>query len=506
MSLDTDSCWNAVAARDARFDGRFFTAVRTTGIYCRPVCPARTPARRNVEFYLCAAAAEEAGFRPCKRCRPEAAPGSPAWLGTSATVARALRLIDRGALDERGLEELADAVGVGERHLRRLFLDELGTTPAAIARTRRLHFARKLMVETDLGAADVAFHAGFGSVRTFNEAMRAAYGTTPTALRRRKVAAAAGSVRLRLFYRPPLDWEATLTFLRPRLLPGIETVENGRWKRAATIGGRDLVLEVAPDDKAPALVVRVDAPPPGSLATLVRRLRRVFDLDADPAAVSALLLADPLLAPSVAARPGLRVPGAWDLFEVLVRAILGQQVSVAAATTVAGRLIERFGRRPEGLGGLALFPLPEDLAEAPLESSGINRGRAEAVRTISRAVLDGRIDVEAPQDPEAFEQALVALPGIGPWTARYVAMRGLGEPDAFPESDLGLLRAFERAGLGSRPADLAARAEAWRPWRAYAALHLWAGDCDAAASAAKKKDMGKSAPERKAPARRRRTA
>ncbi|MFT4570327.1 MAG: AraC family transcriptional regulator of adaptative response / DNA-3-methyladenine glycosylase II [Hyphomicrobiaceae bacterium] len=474
MSLDQDSCWNALEARDPRFDGRFFTGVHSTGIYCRPVCPARTPARRNVEFFRCAAAAEDAGLRPCKRCRPETAPGSSAWLGSSATVKRALRLIDSGALETSTCENLADSLGVGERQLRRLFLRELGTTPTNIEKTRRLHFARKLLVETDLGIAEIAFHAGFGSVRSFNEAVRAAYAVTPTSLRKKRVSAATGEITLRLNYRPPMDWASTLAFMTPRLLPGIEIVRDGHWRRAVTFDDHEFLVDVTADPRRPQLLVRIDSPPPGSLATLVRRVRHVFDLDADLDAVARVLSADPLLAPSLAMRPGMRVPGAWDLFEVLVRAIVGQQVSVAAATTVAGRVIDRFGHHPEHLPGFTVFPTPESLADAPLESCGINRARAEAVRTISRAVLDGRIKLDSPGTPAEFEAALVALPGIGPWTARYVCMRGLGEPDAFPDSDLGLIRAMERAGLPAAPKDLARRAEAWRPWRAYAALHLWA--------------------------------
>lgn len=475
MSLDPDICWRATVARDARFDGRFFIGVQTTGIYCRPVCPARTPKRKNIDFYSCAAAAEDAGLRPCKRCRPETAPGSSAWLGTSATIKRALRLIDGGALESGNLESLVDSLGIGERQLRRLFLREIGTTPAALARTRRLHFARKLLVETKLGIAEVAFHAGFSSLRGFNDAMRSAYNTTPSSLRRGASETKSSEIRLRLNYRPPFDWAGTLEFLGPRLLGGVEAIIDGHWRRSATIDGKSFLIDVCPDPKHQALITTIEGPPPGSLAQLVRRIRRVFDLDADLEAVASALGSDPILKASVAKRPGLRVPGAWDLYEILVRAVLGQQVSVAAATTVTTRVIQRFGTQPPGLGGFYTFPLPDVLAEAPLESCGINRGRAEAVRTVSRAVLNGIIDLETAKDPEEFEALLVALPGIGPWTARYVCMRGLGEPDAFPDSDLGLLRAMEAAGQVASPKTLALRAEAWRPWRAYAALHLWAG-------------------------------
>jgi AraC family transcriptional regulator of adaptative response / DNA-3-methyladenine glycosylase II len=483
MTLDPEQCWRAHIARDPRFDGRFFTGVRSTGIYCRPVCPARHPLRRNVSFFACAAAAEEAGLRPCRRCRPETAPGSSAWRGSSVTVERALRLIETGTLDTEDLETLASRVGVGARHLRRLFLRELGTTPSTIAKTRRLHFARRLLAETKIPIADVAFHAGFASLRTFNDALRNAYGDTPSSLRRAQTSAAnptatPGSVSLRLAYRPPLSWQSTLDFLQPRLLPGIETRSADSWQRVCTSGSSVFSVEVTHHQSADALVATITDPPAGSLAALVRRLRRVFDLDADPHAVAEVLSGDPVLAPSVRANIGLRVPGAWDLFEILARAILGQQISVPAATTLTKRLIEQLGVRhdvPSGFaGGIGYtFPEPAVLAEADLSKVGLPKARTATLRSIAAAVADGSLPLEQPWETNEFEEALTSFAGIGPWTARYVAMRGLGDPDAFPDADLGLIRALEKAGVPAKARDLRARAENWRPWRAYGALHLW---------------------------------
>lgn len=485
MSLDPELCWRAHLARDPRFDGRFFTGVQSTGIYCRPICPARHPLRRNVNFFSCAAAAEEAGLRPCRRCRPESAPGSSAWRGSSATVERALRLIENGTLDRVDLQTLASRVGVGSHHLRRLFLRELGTTPSVIARTRRLHFARRLLVETKLGIAEIAFHSGFSSVRTFNEALRNAYGHAPGELRRKHSSDSDAPspknsvITLKLSYRPPLDWDETLRFLRPRVMRGIETIQGNSWRRICGTDTKPFGVMVTAHPTADALIATIDNPPAGSLADLVRRLKRVFDLDADPQAVAAVLGKDPLLSASLRARPGLRVPGAWDVFEILVRAILGQQISVAAASTLTARLIERLGVPvTTNVGGDSvqghLFPTPAAISDTDLSVIGLPKTRAANLRGVAQKVASGELDLEAPWDPQEFERELTNLPGLGPWTARYVAMRGLGEPDSLPDADLGLLRALENAGVAAKAADLRRHAQAWRPWRAYAALHLWA--------------------------------
>ena len=471
MELDADICYRAVKSRDARFDGRFFTGVKTTGIYCRPVCPAVTPRRQNVEFYQCAAAAEKAGFRPCKRCRPETSPGTPAWLGTSATVSRALRYIGEGCLDGGSVEDLALRLGMGGRHLARLFEDHLGAAPVAVAQTRRVHFARNLIEQTDLPMARIALAAGFGSVRRFNVLVKQVFGATPTRLRQQTgtVSTAGNSLVYRLAYRPPYDWTALASFLEGRAIPGVELVTPEAYRRTIAVDGKSGTLEVAPIKGRDHLLLSVSLQDLDGVIGLVSRVRRMFDCGADPAVIGDHLAADPLLAPLVKQRPGLRLPSAWDPFEMAVRAILGQQVSVAAATTIAGRLVDRLGTPlASPLDGLThLFPAPAAVAEADLSGLGLTSKRAETVKGFAVAVAAGRLVLDAPLGVEEFAARIVALPGIGPWTAQYVAMRALGEPDGFPASDLGLKHA-------SRGVDLAARAEDWRPWRSYAALHLWA--------------------------------
>ena len=516
LAVTPDRCYRALSARDARFDGRFFVGVRSTGIYCRPVCPARTPQRKNVAFYECAAAAESAGYRPCRRCRPETAPGTPAWLGTSATVARALRLISEGALDEDRVEDLAERVGVGGRHLRRLFEKHVGASPLAVAQTRRVHFARRLLDETDLPVTEVALASGFLSVRRFNAAMRATFGRPPSELRRRGRTGrpgaggdapdvAVGALTLRLPYREPYDWDALLGYLAVRATPGVEAVSDRTYRRSFRARGRAGVVAVSPDpDGRPFAVVRVFGDVRRGLLDVVERVRRVFDLGADPARIAEVLAADPRLAPSVRRRPGLRVSGAWDPFELAVRAILGQQVSVKGATTLAGRLAAAYGEAlPDEAAGSGsgagaapaapapsassaspappgrLFPTAEALAEADIASIGMPDKRAEAIRELACRVLDGRVALSWGACPEEAHAALVAIPGVGEWTASYVAMRGLGQPDSFPAGDLGVRKALAN-GRGRLPTvrETMARSECWRPWRAYATLHLWASLTD----------------------------
>ncbi|MCZ6463417.1 MAG: helix-turn-helix domain-containing protein [Proteobacteria bacterium] len=493
MKLDADLCYRALASRDARFDGRFFTGVKTTGIYCRPICPARTPKRSNVRFFACAAAAAEAGFRPCLRCRPEASPGTPAWAGTSASVSRALRLIDEGALDRGGIEDLAARMGMGERHLRRLFDTHLGASPVAVAQTRRIHFAKKLLDETDLPMSEVAFGAGFSSIRRFNAAIRSTYGRSPTEMRKRRRpglrAGAGANLELRLAYRSPFDWNALVDYLAARAIPGVEAASRESYRRSVNIDGCTGVLEVRPDPDAAngGLVLSIPAGTSRALGPTVERVRRIFDLGADPAAIAAHLSRDRTLAPTLKRHPGLRVPGAWDGFELAVRAILGQQVSVARATELAGKLAGTFGRPlPEPEEGISwIFPPPEVLAEVDIAGLGLMPGvRAEAIRGLAAAVRDGELHLDEPLVRETALEALTSLPGIGPWTAEYVAMRALREPDAFPASDLGLRRAASpsRGSRGIVPArELGERAEAWRPWRAYAAMALWQTGSDASA-------------------------
>ena len=477
FGLDEARCYRALLARDRRFDGRFFTGVLTTGIYCRPVCPARTPRRENVRFFACAAAAESAGFRACRRCRPETAPGTPAWVGSPALVARAMRLIAAGGLDDDDLESFAGRLGVGARHLSRLFSTHLGVAPGAIARARRAHLARRLLDESDLPLARIAFAAGFASVRQFNHSIRAAFGAAPSALRaRRRATAVEPGLSLRLPFRAPLDWSALLRFLSPRATPGVEQIDGEAYRRTIRLGDGLGTLEVRPIAGASQLQLRVWLPDFDGVHQIVSSARRLFDLDADPRPIAAQLARDPRLAASLARRPGLRVPGAWDPFEVAVRIVLGQQVTVRGATTLAGRLAARFGE-PLGAAGRPglshLFPRPEALAEADLRVIGLPLTRAAALRALARAVADGALDLDAARGPFELAARLCEIPGIGEWTAQMVAMRAGGEPDAFPASDLGLRRAL---AVGSGPlaaSEVERRSEAWRPWRAYAAMHLW---------------------------------
>jgi len=456
--LDHGQCYEALRSRDPRFDGRFWVGVRTTGVYCRPVCPSRTPLPRNVDFYAHPAAAEDAGLRPCRRCRPDAAPGSSGWKGGAGLVDRALRLIDEGALDDGDVAGLATRLHVGDRHLRRLFREHLGTTPDAVARTRRAHLARRLLADTDLRVADVAFAAGFGSVRQCNDVCRAVFRATPSQLRAEQrgrgagPAGGPGALTLRLAARSPFDGATVLEWLAVRAVPGLEEVADGAYRRRVAVGDRTGTVRVVP--AAAGVVASVDLPPGTHLGSVVAGVRRLFDLDADPQAVDAHLGADPVLAPLVADRPGMRVPAWWSGFEAAVRAVVGQQISVAAARTVVGRIVAA-----HGVDGA--FPPPEHLLDAPLEGLGMNGQRAATVRRLADAVLAGAVVLDGSVGHDELVRSLVALRGIGPWTAEYVALR-MGEPDAFPAEDLHLGRL-----LGDADPDR------WRPWRAYAAMHLW---------------------------------
>ncbi len=466
-------------SRDARFDGRFFVGVRTTGIYCRPICPANAPKSENITFYRTAAAAGEAGFRPCLRCRPECAPGTPAWAGTSTTVQRGLRLIADGALDDGNLEKLAYRLGVTSRHLRRLFSKHLGASPLAVAHTQRLHFAKNLIDQTSLSMRDISVASGFGSVRRFNDTFKKTYGRTPGELRRRQatnVTSSAFSVQLP--YRTPFDWSSLLAFFAARATPRVEMVKDGHYLRTIAIGDARGIVDI--HDAGDHLSLSLHGIGTESLFSIVQHARSLFDLDASTDDIYGVLSGDPVLKQLLKRQPGVRVPGSWDGFELTVRAVLGQQISVSAATTLAGRIAERYGEKIEvsadGLQQLPdrLFPEPGKLLRARLETLGIIGSRARTIRSLARAVANGTLGFDAAQTPEDFCESLKAIKGIGDWTAEYVAMRSLKNPDAFPASDLGLLRAFDgRDRERMKPNELAARAEAWRPWRAYAALLLW---------------------------------
>jgi AraC family transcriptional regulator of adaptative response / DNA-3-methyladenine glycosylase II len=480
LDLDHDACYRAVAVRDPRFDGRLFLGVKTTGVYCRPICPARTPRPENVVFFPTAAAAHEAGFRPCLRCRPETAPDLGAWRGASNTVSRALALLEMGVLDDGSVDDLAGRVGVGERQLRRLFQQHLGASPVAVAQSRRVLLAKQLIHETALPMTEVAMAAGFGSLRRFNDTFQALFGRPPTALRRggrmEVSAGARGEITLKLRYRPPYDWPAMLGFLRVRAISGVESVEGDVYRRTIGLEGQQGCVIVQPS-AGNALQATVRFPKLSVLPQIIARLRRVFDLAADPDAIALQLVKDPTLAPLLAARPGLRVPGAWDGFELAVRAVLGQQITVPGAIRLAGALVVRFGeklREPDG-ALTHVFPDPAALIGADPASMGMPRSRGSALLSVAAAVVaDPHIFAAGRSLEEAVAQ-LKALPGVGEWTAQYIAMRQLREPDAFPAADIGLMRAMADAdGIRPTASALLARAETWRPWRAYAAQHLWA--------------------------------
>jgi AraC family transcriptional regulator, regulatory protein of adaptative response / DNA-3-methyladenine glycosylase II len=483
----TKVCYRALQSRDSRFDGLMFVGVTSTGIYCRPICPARTAKFENCRFFGSAAAAQDAGFRPCLRCRPETAPDMASWRGTSNTVSRALALIAEGALDGNGnVERLAERLGLGERQLRRLFLQHLGASPVSVAQTRRVLFAKQLIHETRMPMTEVAMAAGFGSLRRFNEIFLDMFHRPPSALRRKKSAGSEEkSVALRLRYRPPYDWESMLDFLRARAVPGVEVVDGGRYLRTVEVDGAMGSIEVTHLPERQSLGVSIRFPDVRLLPAIVARVRRLFDLGADIETIDEHLSGDPVMAALVARRPGLRAPGGWDGFETAVRAVLGQQISVVAAQRLAGQLVALHGRAvPKSFlmhSDLSrTFPTAKRLAAASSIGLAMPGARSKALKAVAEAAV---------ADPNLFrpfgsiEETVVRLRtirGIGEWTAQYIALRAIREMDAFPVTDVGLLRSVRSMdGEKTKAADLLGRAEAWRPWRAYAAQHLWAADAGA---------------------------
>jgi AraC family transcriptional regulator of adaptative response / DNA-3-methyladenine glycosylase II len=478
--LDHETCYRAVSSRDPRFDGWFVTAVRTTGIYCRPSCPATTPKRRNVDFFPTSAAAQLAGFRACRRCRPDASPGSPEWNVRSDTVARAMRLIGDGAVDREGVTGLAHRLGYSERQLHRLLVAEVGAGAQALARAQRAHTARTLIETTDLKLSEVAFAAGFASIRQFNDTIRAVFATTPRDLRDKAAARGAvpvpGTMVLRLASRQPFDGRWLLDLLASKAVPGVEAYDGTTLRRALLLPHGEATVDLDWQPRtADHVLATLRLEDPRDVVPAVARVRRLLDLDADSAAVDELLGADPVLGGLVAARPGIRVPGAVDGPEMAVRAVIGQQVSVAGARTVAGRLVTSYGKpltRPDG----ALthhFPTADALASVDPDSLPMPRSRARSIVGLATAVAAGDVELDPAADRERTEEALLALPGIGPWTADYLRMRVLGDPDTFLPSDLGVRRGLERLGAAGDPRSATAAAEAWRPWRSYALMHLW---------------------------------
>jgi AraC family transcriptional regulator, regulatory protein of adaptative response / DNA-3-methyladenine glycosylase II len=482
LNLTREVLDRARASRDARFDGKFFIAVTSTKIYCRPVCPARTSKDCNVRYYATAAEASEAGFRPCLRCRPEAAPGSPAWVGTSAVVRRALRLIQEGALDSGSIDELANRLGIGGRHLTRLFAQHVGASPAALGHTRRLHFAKRLLDDTHLSVTDIALASGFGSVRRFNDAFLACYRRSPSKLRKFRPANGeshdAGIV-LRLAYRPPYDWLHLQAFLSKRAIHGVEVIEDTSYWRAIRTASGHALIRVRPVPGADSLELRIRGAQPTDLLPVLTAARRVFDLGADPARIAVALGGDPLLRPLIQRRPGLRIPGVWEPFECCVRAIVGKQSSVSAARTLLARLVQCLGQPIEAAQDAIthLFPTPEAIADADLEALGIFGMRRCAIQVIARGVRDHTIDFN--ESNEDVARTLSELPGVGRWIAGYTSLLGLGEPDALPYGDPILRQQASSRGFPLSAQELAARATRWRPFRGYAVFHLWEAYRDA---------------------------
>jgi AraC family transcriptional regulator of adaptative response / DNA-3-methyladenine glycosylase II len=470
---DQDRCYRAVLSRDRRFDGVFYTAVRTTRIFCRPSCPATTPKRVNVTFYPTAAAALAAGYRACKRCRPDTTPGSPEWDVRADVAGRAMRLVNDGVVERAGVPGLARRLGYSERQLNRILVAELGAGPLALARARRAHTARMLAETTAVPLADVAFAAGFASVRQFNDTVRATYDATPGELRSRAARSAratSGDGVLRLAVREPFDGAALLDFLGVRAVPGVEEVAGGTYRRTLRLPGGPGVVALTPLPSYVRCALRLTSV--ADLPVAVERCRRLLDLDADPLAVHDALAGDPVVGPLVRKRPGLRVPGHVDGFEVAVRAVLGQQVSVAGARTLAARLVAAYGTPlPVADGSLThLFPSAAALAGADPPAFAMPRSRARALVGLAGAVAAGAVDLDRGAPRAETRSALLALPGIGPWTASYIALRALGDADAFLPTDLGVRHALARLAPGMSAETLS---EAWRPWRSYALMHLW---------------------------------
>jgi AraC family transcriptional regulator, regulatory protein of adaptative response / DNA-3-methyladenine glycosylase II len=479
---DFDRCYRAVQSKDGRFDGWFVIAVQTTGIYCRPSCPVRPPFARNVRFYPTAAAAQRAGFRACKRCRPDASPGSPEWNIRGDIVARAMRLIADGIVDREGVTGLAARLGYTTRQLERLLQAEVGAGPLALARAQRAQTARVLIETTDLPMGDIAFAAGFSSIRQFNDTLRTVCDSTPTQLRRRAAArfrgapsdaATPGTVSVRLPVRTPFAYEGVFGHLAAGLVPGCEEVRDGMYRRTLRLPSGNGVVSLTPaPDHVRCLLALDDF---RDLTTAIARCRRLLDLDADPEAVIEVLGSDPALGPVVAKAPGQRIPRTVDEAELAVRAVLGQQVSIKAARTHAGRLVTTYGQPVHDAGGTLThtFPSVEQLADIDPAHLAVPKARQRTLIALVAGLADASVVLDAGCDWNTARRQLLAVPGIGPWTAEVIAMRGLGDPDAFPATDLGLRLAAEQLGLPTDQQALDARSRPWRPWRSYVTQHLW---------------------------------
>ena len=471
---DDETCYRAVQSRDPRFDGWFFTAVRTTGIYCRPSCPAITPHRRNVTFHPSAAAAQRAGYRACKRCRPDASPGSPQWNVRGDLAGRALRLINDGTIDRDGVPGLARRLGYSERQVHRALVAEVGAGPLALARAQRAQTARLLLETTQLPITDVAFAAGFASVRQFNDTVQTVFAASPTALRAARAGGGTvsepGAVSLRLAYREPMQLAALLDFLGAHAVPGLETYSDGVFTRVLTAPGGPALVSLRADPGGAAVRCSARLTDTRDLVFVVSRVRRLLDLDADPVAVDAALEADPHLEALVRKRPGLRAPGTVDGFESAVRTVVGQQISLRGARTVLGRIVDSYGQPAlDDTEPWRLFPSPDTLAGLAPEDLPMPKARGRTVARVARAVAAGQLTLDPGADSEALRADLLALPGVGPWTADYLLMRAVGSPDILLASDLVVRRAADDLGV-----DLRNGRPDWAPWRSYATYHLWA--------------------------------
>jgi AraC family transcriptional regulator, regulatory protein of adaptative response / DNA-3-methyladenine glycosylase II len=473
--LDDEQCYRAAQSRDSRFDGCFITAVKTTGIYCRPSCPAVTPKRRNVEFFVTAAAAQQHGYRACKRCRPDASPGSPEWNVRADVVGRAMRLIADGLVDRQGVPGLASRLNYSERQINRLLTTELGAGPLALARAQRAHTARTLIETTDMAITQVAFAAGFSSVRQFNDTVREVYASSPSQLRgNRRPGLTGGTLSLQLPFRSPFDAESLFDFLGERAVDGVESWDGSVYRRSLRLTNGNAVIALTPGGASVACRLHLDDV--ADVQAAVQRCRRLLDLDADPEAIEAQFGGDAVLGPLVRKRPGLRSPGHPDGVELLTRAVLGQQVSVKGARTLASRLVAATGEPlTVPIEGIThTFPTAAAIAARAPTDFSMPAARARALINACRQMAAGDLVLDAGSDRDEAFRALVALPGIGPWTAGYVVMRALGDPDVFLPTDIGVRNALVGLGIDSSPKAAAQLAESWRPWRSYALHHLWA--------------------------------
>lgn len=481
MTLDHDECYRAICARDPRYDGRFFICVHTTGIFCRPICPARTPLRKNVQFVETAQAAIQLGFRACKRCRPEVKAGSAAWDLTAASIKRALRMIDAGALDEQSIEDFAERLGIGARHLRRLVKSALGVAPNRLALARRAAFARGLIEGSNLAMTEVAAASGFGSLRRFNDVVQKEFGASPTQLRANAGGSSGnGGMTLTLKAKGEANWQDLYQFYAARTIPGLDVATQGRYTRALRTGDGVCLIAI---ERGPGHTIQVSVTGAtiGELYAVTGRIRRALDLDTDVAAVTKALAVDKALRPALQRQSGFRLPGSWDPFELAVRAMLGQQISVKAARTLAGRIVARYGETLppalQGHGSTHAFPVASALADArspDIMALGLTTARAKALIGLAAAVANDPTIFAPAQSLETLIDKLCALDGVGPWTAHYIALRAFGESDAFPSSDLGLRKAYGAlTGFLPTAQELERAAAKWSPWRGYAAQALW---------------------------------